>query len=121
GVELIGECVDVDVSGKYGNGRPAHAQRIVVPAYSKLAAPGIHQHRAVEQPAPDTRHDRRAGACAASKGLAGATLVHAQLDGVAVDDLHEARIDALLEPRMRFYKGACFSHRGVIDVGDHLN
>src|SRR5690606_38212541 len=50
-----------------------------------------------------------AGAGAAGQGFAAATLVDAQADMVAADDLHEADVDALGEVRVRFQ---CWPHGG---------
>src|SRR5690606_39240907 len=90
GVELFGEGVDVDLPSEYGDGRTAHAQAVRVPDDGQWAAVGVDAHRAVEQAAAYAGNGGRASTRAAGERFAGAAFIDAQLDGVAVDDLHEA-------------------------------
>jgi hypothetical protein len=78
-------------------------------------------HRRVEQAAGDAGDDGGAGAGAAGQRLAGAALVDAQTDGVAVDHLHEAGVHPLREARMVLDQRALFGDRGGVDVRHHLH
>src|SRR6185437_5730650 len=65
-----------------------------IPVYSQLAAAHADVHFLVElTPAPAHR-DRRAGARTAGQRLAGPALMDPKTDVRAIDDLHEARVDA---------------------------
>ena len=80
-----------------------------------------YPHRRIEQAAPDAGHHRRAGAGAAGQRFAGAAFVHAQLDMVAVEHLHEAGIDALRKARVMLDQRPGSRHRRRVDVVDHLH
>src|SRR5690606_10397117 len=95
--ELIGEGVDVDLPGEYRDGRAAHAQAVAVPGDGQDPAARVDAHGAVEQAAAYARDGGGAGAGAAGQGFADAAFINAQLDGVAVDHLHEAGVDAMRE------------------------
>src|SRR3546814_20448002 len=94
---------------------------MTVPGYGKPSAMGMNLYGAVQQAAPYAGHHSGAGAGAAGQGFAGPTFVNTQLDGVAVDDLHETGIDALREARMRLDDGAPSCDGRGVGIGHDLH
>ena len=93
----------------------------LVPFDLQFAAARDDFNRSIEQSAPNTADDRRAGSGAARQRLAGATLPDAQAYAMPIDDLHKARVDPIAKPMMVLDQRPIGRDRGGFDITHRLH
>src|SRR6185369_8271037 len=91
------------------------------PDDGQVAAPGRDPHRRIEQATPDAGDHGGASPRAAGQRFAGTALIDPQLDGVAIDDLHEAGVDPLRKAFVVFDQRPVLGDRCAVDAIDNLH